>query len=823
MHSGYFNRRRCAGSLAFDVCRPRATEVMESRCLLSVVTIKLLADHDTTIYNVLPSDISNGHGQFIVAGGATGAAATRRGLVSFDLISAEIPVGSTILDAVLTLNLAGSIGGAADVSVHRVTKAWGEAGSDAPGNEFDGATAHQFDATWHFSMFDGTAWANAGGDFAGPSASVSVDSLGSYEWSSGDLIADVQAWLDDSSVNFGWLIHGSETVENVKAFNSRDSANPVLRPALEITYEEPVVPSIVEGRKFFDRNGDGILLSTTVAALQLRYDRGDSYFDFFGGREYWYRSQVNNSWYFLKPSGQLVKWVGRGSRLTGQTIESLDPHVWFKPTALISGGPAEAEPWLNGFEFELLDSAGSVVARTTSRDVDRNGDGVIQDDAERGWYRFENVTPGMFTIREVAQSGWVQSASASSPLAAQMYALDTALDLRYTGRYFEDDGGRGERWLWAAGGHWYFITPIGDLYKWDRVPAGPGRLAKGTIVASPGAAYYIDPSLIWAAANPVLTVSAGTVVYAGEIGNFQPAVISGRKWHDRNPDGVRNSVVYNPGLPILLDPTAVTIPGSGSAPTYLVWVANAATGTLTQVTYVLNPSTRLTHYTTSNSSSSGTTIVGSVPGILGSDPAVIAAWLYADEPWLNGWTFELLNEQGFIVATSVTMDRDLNQNLTIEPEQERGWYIFEGLVPGNYTIREVPQAGWIQVSPPPVPLQQTLAMLQDRYGFRSASMDWYNFGGLNECWFRGRTNAWFYLTPAGGLYEWDRNSGGTHGALRGTKVAQLSGSVYLNPNLLFSPSTSSLNVKSGSVINDRHFGNHRLLDGLFSSLSGLLD
>ncbi|MEZ6032439.1 MAG: DNRLRE domain-containing protein [Planctomycetaceae bacterium] len=817
------NRRSFRREPLRDIRGQQVTEVLESRCLLSAATVQLLANHDTTIYNILPSDVSNGHGQFIVAGGATGAAATRRGLVSFDLSSAGIPFGSTILDAVLTMNLAETIGGAAEVSMHRVTKAWGEAASDAPGNEFDGATAQQFDATWHFSMFDGAAWANAGGDFAGASAVVSVDALGTYEWTSEDLIADVQTWLDDSSLNFGWLIHGSETVENVKAFNSRDSPNPALRPALEITYEEPVLPSIVEGRKFFDRNGDGILLSATVAALQLSFDHGESYYNCFGGREYWYRSQSNNSWYFLTPSGELVEWVGRGNRLTGQTIESLDPHVWFKPHVLISAGPAEAEPWLNGFEFELVDAFGNVVARTTSRDVDRNGDGIIQDDAERGWFRFENVAPGMFTVREVPQSGWVQSASASSPLAAEMYALDSSLDLRFTGRYFENDGGRGERWLWAAGGQWYFVTPIGDLYKWDGVPAAAGRPAGGTIVATPGAAYYNDPSLIWAAGNPNLTVSAGTVVYAGEIGNFQPAVISGRKWYDRNPDGVRNSAVYEPSLPILLDPTAVTIPGSGSAPTYLVWVADAATGTLTQVTYVLNPSTRLTHYTTNSSSSSGTTIVGSVPGILGSDPAAIAAWLYADEPWLNGWTFELLNDQGFVVATSVTMDRDLNQNLTIEPEQERGWYMFEGLLPGNYTIREVPQAGWIQVSPAPLPLQQTLADLQAQFGFHAASNDGYNFGGQHECWLLSRTNTWYYLTPAGGLYEWDRNSGGTHGSLRGTRVAQLSGSVYANPNLLFAPSGSSLTVESGSVITDRHFGNHQLLDGVFSSLSELLE
>ena len=103
-----FNRRRCLRHPVREVCRQKVTEDLESRCLLSAVTIQLLADHDTTIDNVLPSDISNGHGQFIVAGGATGVVATRRGLIAFNLTSAGIPVRSTILDAVLSRNADGT-------------------------------------------------------------------------------------------------------------------------------------------------------------------------------------------------------------------------------------------------------------------------------------------------------------------------------------------------------------------------------------------------------------------------------------------------------------------------------------------------------------------------------------------------------------------------------------------------------------------------------------------------------------------------------------------------------------------------------------------
>ena len=801
------NRRQSSATRSL---RMGAPEILEQRSLLSAVTVQLGADHDNTIYDVLPGDMSNGLGQYIVAGGPTGSAAARRGLVSFDIASAGIPVGSTILDVVLSMNLAETIGGPASVSVHKLLKAWGEAGSNAPGNEFDGAAAQQFDATWLFSMFDGTSWSNAGGDFSGSSASVSVDSLGIYEWIGGGLIGDVQEWLDDSGLNHGWLIHGTEVAGNVKAFDSRDSANAVLRPTLEITYEEPVLPSMIEGRKFLDRNADGIRLSTAVANLQLQYNQGKDYYNAYGGQEYWYRSQTDNSWYFVRPSGKLVRWDNQARSLTGQTIESLDPRVWYTPSTLITNGVSAAEPWLNGFTFELVDSLGTVVAATTSGDIDRNGDGIIHEETERGWYRFENVGVGTFTIREIPVSGWAQSASVTSPLAGTAYSLDSSLGLKFTGNYHESYGGRGERWMGATGRAWYYVTPTGDLYRWNGAAASASVLVQGTLIASLSMSYYNDPTLIWAAVNPVLNVTAGSVVEGGDFGNYQPAVISGRKWHDLNPDGVRNTAVYDPGLPILRDPTT-----SPDRPGYFVWVKDAVTGSLTQVTYSLNSVTRAASYTTS----SGSTVTASVPGIVGSDPGVVSEYLFADEPWLNGWTFELLNDRGYVVATSVSADRDLNQNLTIEPEQERGWYLFDGLLPGEYTVREVQQPGWIQVSPSPVNLQPTLASLQTQYGFKPTTNDSYNFGALNERWFKSRTNAWFYITPGGTLYEWNRNSGGTNGPARGTKIADLSGSVYLNLDLLFSPSNSAVTVVSGSIVNDRNFGNHNLLDGVFSSLA----
>ncbi|MFO1003364.1 MAG: hypothetical protein U0936_23770 [Planctomycetaceae bacterium] len=155
-----------------------AAESLEVRSLLSAVVVQLDASRDNTIYSVPTGDQSNGQGQFIVTGGAGGVAAARRGLVAFDVASAGIPDGSTILDVVLTMNLAQTAGGATTVAVHRSLKSWGEGFSDASGTELEGAPTNGLDATWMFPQYGAAAWAKLGGDF-GASATVTAGALGS--------------------------------------------------------------------------------------------------------------------------------------------------------------------------------------------------------------------------------------------------------------------------------------------------------------------------------------------------------------------------------------------------------------------------------------------------------------------------------------------------------------------------------------------------------------------------------------------------------------------------------------------------------------------
>jgi hypothetical protein len=74
------------------------------------------------------------------------------------------------------------------------------------------------------------------------SATQSVAGGGFYTWgSTAQMVADVQGWLDAPATSFGWLIRSVETVgqKSAKQFESRQSTNPLWKPALQITYTPP--------------------------------------------------------------------------------------------------------------------------------------------------------------------------------------------------------------------------------------------------------------------------------------------------------------------------------------------------------------------------------------------------------------------------------------------------------------------------------------------------------------------------------------------------------------------------------------------------------
>jgi hypothetical protein len=203
---------------------------------VSAAIINLTPSKDNTLYEYDPADgdHSNGAGFHFFAG-ETAMGELRRGVLAFD-IAGHIPAGSTILAVTLSMNMSRTaLDTARTVELHKLLADWGEGTSHAPGEEGDGAPATPNDATWRHRFFDTIFWTNQGGDFSATvSASQSVGPIGQYAWTSAQMVADVQSWLDTPGNNFGWLVLGDEsTIATAKRFDSRESASP---PMLTIQY-----------------------------------------------------------------------------------------------------------------------------------------------------------------------------------------------------------------------------------------------------------------------------------------------------------------------------------------------------------------------------------------------------------------------------------------------------------------------------------------------------------------------------------------------------------------------------------------------------------
>src|SRR6476659_4726233 len=204
----------------------------------SAAMISIFPSKDNTLYEYDPAegDHSNGAGFHFFAG-ENGMGELRRGVLAFD-VAGTIPPGSTIIAVTLSMNMSMTQAGAVTVELHKLLADWGEGTSHAPMGEGDGAPATPNDATWRHRFFDTVFWTTQGGDFSATvSASQSVGGIGQYTWSSAQMVADVQSWLDNPASNFGWLVLGGETaIAMAKRFDSRESASP---PMLTIEFSGP--------------------------------------------------------------------------------------------------------------------------------------------------------------------------------------------------------------------------------------------------------------------------------------------------------------------------------------------------------------------------------------------------------------------------------------------------------------------------------------------------------------------------------------------------------------------------------------------------------
>ena len=214
-------------------------------------TVTLTPIADTMIHEFYPSNNFGGYPH--VSAGSTGSPKpnttlpyTTRGLFKFDL--SRIPKSSRITSAVLALKVtfASGVGPNSTFELRRVFQSWGEGkGDSTTGVGNSGAPAAAGDATWLMRTSPSAPWSQAGGvaptDFSSEvSATAAVGGIGAYSFGSNtNLVADVQSWVDNTGLNFGWmLISQSENVpQTARRFGSREDASNAA--TLVVNYEAP--------------------------------------------------------------------------------------------------------------------------------------------------------------------------------------------------------------------------------------------------------------------------------------------------------------------------------------------------------------------------------------------------------------------------------------------------------------------------------------------------------------------------------------------------------------------------------------------------------
>ncbi|MFY9340945.1 MAG: DNRLRE domain-containing protein [Planctomycetota bacterium] len=206
---------------------------------IAQTTVVVPCAADNTLYQDVTGSLSNGSGIGLFVG-LTGTGGIRRAVLRFN-VGAALPPNAVVISATLSMNVAQStVFLPMNVTAHRVLASWGEGTSIASGNGGGGGPAAANDATWLHRFYPGTPWATVGGDFAAvPSFVLSMPGFGPFSSTpSAAMAADVQSWLSNPALNFGWLLKTDELLASTAhRIDSRESPGP--KPTLSVTYLVP--------------------------------------------------------------------------------------------------------------------------------------------------------------------------------------------------------------------------------------------------------------------------------------------------------------------------------------------------------------------------------------------------------------------------------------------------------------------------------------------------------------------------------------------------------------------------------------------------------
>lgn len=234
------------------ICGFAAASVVWLPIAARALSITNLPIADASLMEAAPSNSCGG--QAWVLSGRTQNGARMRALYRFDL--GALPTNALVTSAVLQVDctkISGEPACVANVAygLHRLLRPWGEGTNVGILNPGQGALAQPGDATWLHAFHSTNAWSVPGGqpdvDFSSVESSfqfVTTPDASPYRFeSTPELVEDVQLWVRQPGLNFGWIMIANPEDINCTArrFNSREDSN--SQPLLEVNF---VLPAVIE-------------------------------------------------------------------------------------------------------------------------------------------------------------------------------------------------------------------------------------------------------------------------------------------------------------------------------------------------------------------------------------------------------------------------------------------------------------------------------------------------------------------------------------------------------------------------------------------------
>ncbi|MHC4563219.1 MAG: SdrD B-like domain-containing protein [Planctomycetota bacterium] len=417
------------------------------------------------------------------------------------------------------------------------------------------------------------------------------------------------------------------------------------------------------------------------------------------------------------------------------------------------------EVGVDGWTVFLLDRAtGELLAETVTESIDVDLDGVIDPHAESGLYSFDGIDPDTVDVRVELPAGWTSAtilsdarifalrglgsdlwieeiapetaevigtfaAPASTPgmllqgLAVgpdRLFLVDNGdwdaeatiweLDINTGAILDEDVTAVSDMYLMAGaayfGGRLYIQIGPNELLIWDpAIDAAVGTLSVDALVAGALTAAH-NLGLLFASngSGNIIAIDPadGGVVatYATGLGPLLGGLAYSNGELLAAPlSDVNSATVYR------IDPTSGAVLGSFELP-----AEGGHTGLPADVPGLAGD---VAH----NQMGVRRYVLGWGDDITGADFAITASaaiggQVFYDlsgdgvrdtgEAGLSGMTIELLNALGDIVAAEATGPVDIDGDGLIDPDTERGRYLFDDLLPSTYTVRlSLPNGYWL--------------------------------------------------------------------------------------------------------------------------------